>query len=103
MGDRTEEHERFLLSLHEDAQTLGHTRSAFLARKGDVLIWHADLAHGGATRLHRDRTRRSLVTHFTGAANEPFYRRTTQYREAEQDGCCFVSEHADIGGFAAGS
>lgn len=35
----------------------------FLARAGDVLIWHAQLAHGG-TKLVRGKTRKSVVTHF---------------------------------------
>jgi hypothetical protein len=36
----------------------------FMAKKGDVLIWHADLMHGGAPILDRTRTRKSLVAHF---------------------------------------
>lgn len=36
----------------------------FTARPGDVLIWHAQLLHGGTAILDRDKTRRSLVTHY---------------------------------------
>jgi hypothetical protein len=36
----------------------------FLARKGDVLLWHANLLHGGARRQNPSRTRRALVCHF---------------------------------------
>lgn len=35
----------------------------FLARKGDVLLWHADLAHGGMP-ISRSVTRASVVTHY---------------------------------------
>ena len=36
----------------------------FMAKKGDVLIWHADLMHGGAPIEDPTRTRKSLVAHF---------------------------------------
>jgi hypothetical protein len=35
-----------------------------VAKKGDVLIWHADLMHGGAPIEDPKRTRKSLVAHF---------------------------------------
>ncbi len=38
----------------------------FLARKGDVLIWHANLLHGGSPIADPELTRRSLVAHFYG-------------------------------------
>lgn len=37
----------------------------FLAKKGDVFIWAADLLHGGAPIEDRTRTRKSIVSHFT--------------------------------------
>jgi phytanoyl-CoA hydroxylase len=36
----------------------------FMAKKGDVLIWHGDLMHGGAKIEDTERTRKSLVAHF---------------------------------------
>jgi phytanoyl-CoA hydroxylase len=36
----------------------------FLAKKGDVLIWHADLMHGGVEIKDPSLTRKSLVAHF---------------------------------------
>jgi phytanoyl-CoA hydroxylase len=44
---------------------LGYKTEHFLAKKGDVLIWAADLLHGGAPIQDRSRTRKSLVAHFT--------------------------------------
>ncbi len=41
----------------------GMPASTFLAKRGDVLIWHADLAHGGLP-ISPDTTRRSVVTHY---------------------------------------
>jgi phytanoyl-CoA hydroxylase len=42
----------------------GYTTERFEAKKGDVLIWHADLLHGGAKIEDPSRTRKSLVAHF---------------------------------------
>lgn len=36
----------------------------FEARKGDVLIWHANLLHGGSTRKDLRLTRKALVAHY---------------------------------------
>jgi ectoine hydroxylase-related dioxygenase (phytanoyl-CoA dioxygenase family) len=36
----------------------------FMARKGDVLIWAADLMHGGAPIENPELTRKSLVSHY---------------------------------------
>jgi len=37
---------------------------AFHAKPGDVLIWHANLLHGGSPILKPDSTRRSMVAHY---------------------------------------
>jgi ectoine hydroxylase-related dioxygenase (phytanoyl-CoA dioxygenase family) len=42
----------------------GLKTETFMAKKGDVLIWHADLMHGGAPIQDMTRTRKSLVAHF---------------------------------------
>jgi hypothetical protein len=36
----------------------------FHARKGDVLIWHANLIHGGSARRNLQLSRKALVCHF---------------------------------------
>lgn len=36
----------------------------FLAKKGDALIWSANLLHGGSPQLNFDKTRWSQVTHY---------------------------------------
>ncbi len=90
------EHDRFLASLHTDARQYNHARASFLARKGDVLIWHADLAHGGSRVTQPERTRRSLVTHFCPASTSPFFHRQQKLREMETETCKFTSQHSDI-------
>lgn len=36
----------------------------FLAKKGDMLIWHANLFHGGDPHLNKQKTRKSMVLHY---------------------------------------
>ena len=90
------EHDNFLESLHVDAKSYDHVKGSFLAEKGDVLIWHADLAHGGAQIKRPDLTRRSMVHHFTKTENEPFYRRNSNCREGLSKHCVFVSQYHDV-------
>ena len=97
-------HPRFLETLHRDAATHGHRREAFLARAGDVLVWHADLAHGGSAvsgaagvpGASARPSRRSLVTHFTGASFQPFYRRAGAHAELATPSCVFVSQYGPV-------
>ena len=43
----------------------GTTKSiSVLARKGDVLFWHANLVHGGSPRANMQRSRRAVVCHY---------------------------------------
>lgn len=42
----------------------GLTATTFVAREGDVFIWHEQLYHGGGRIIDNTRTRRSLVTHY---------------------------------------
>ncbi|NWG45512.1 MAG: phytanoyl-CoA dioxygenase family protein [Alphaproteobacteria bacterium] len=58
----------------------------FLAKKGDVLIWHGDFVHAGGRILNRARTRKSLVTHYARVRTD----------EASADPS-YVKERADGG------
>jgi ectoine hydroxylase len=42
----------------------GLEREVFFARKGDVLIWHANLIHGGMPVKDHQMTRKSMVIHY---------------------------------------
>jgi hypothetical protein len=41
-----------------------YTRKEFLAKKGQVLLWHGMLIHGGAPVADPESTRRSMVVHY---------------------------------------
>jgi hypothetical protein len=48
----------------KDCADRGFATKKFEAKRGDILIWHADLLHGGAVIDDPSSTRKSLVTHF---------------------------------------
>jgi ectoine hydroxylase-related dioxygenase (phytanoyl-CoA dioxygenase family) len=62
-SDMKPQTEQYEMELPLRATAAGMPEQKFLARKGDVLIWHADLAHGGRP-ISMQNTRRSLVTHY---------------------------------------
>ena len=39
-------------------------KQVFTAKKGDVLIWHGNLIHGGEPMLNKELTRKSFVVHY---------------------------------------
>ena len=51
----------------------------FLAKRGDVLFWHSDLAHGGSP-ISTSRTRKSLVTHYCPREVAPLFFEQTPAR-----------------------
>ncbi len=63
-GDMAE-YGRILQRIHELSAERGLKTERFMAKKGDVLIWHGDLMHGGAKIDDPSLTRKSLVAHFT--------------------------------------
>lgn len=70
---RSGEVEEFHRHLADCAAQRGVEPTRFLAKKGDALIWSADLGHGGSPYTDDRRTRRSLVTHYCPANTYPMY------------------------------
>lgn len=48
----------------ERIQEMGLQKTVFNAQKGDLLIWHANLFHGGEEHSDKQRTRKSMVFHY---------------------------------------
>lgn len=71
--DGNEQHEEWARSLNERAKAMGLPVEVFRPRKGDALIWAADLAHGGSPVTDRSLTRRSLVGHYCPNRIDPYY------------------------------
>ena len=61
---RVEEHERRAARQHLQDQISNREVVRFSAKKGQVLLWHSALVHGGSPVLDATRTRRSFVVHF---------------------------------------
>ena len=62
IGDKDyEEYEAFIQAKVAEQQL---PRQVFLARAGDVFIWHANLLHGGEPHLNKALTRQSMVFHY---------------------------------------
>ncbi|KQR94709.1 phytanoyl-CoA dioxygenase [Chryseobacterium sp. Leaf180] len=65
IGDKSyKAYEEFL---EKKVQELGLKKEIFRAKKGDLLIWHANILHGGEPHLDKLRTRKSLVYHYFDA------------------------------------
>ena len=54
---------------------MGLRAESFCPQKGDVFFWHACLAHMGTRTNDPERTRRSLVTHYSTTTGCPVDRR----------------------------
>ncbi|MFY0644696.1 MAG: phytanoyl-CoA dioxygenase family protein [Bacteroidia bacterium] len=50
--------------VHRQLEQHEWQKEVFYAKKGDVLIWHGNLLHGGMPHLNMNKTRRSLVIHY---------------------------------------
>ena len=94
--DGKERRQAVLDGLHERALARGLELARFLPRQGDVLIWSADLAHGGNPITDTALTRRSLVCHYCPADVRPYYfayRRRHRALHRDSSGALFASKH----------
>ncbi|MDP4826042.1 MAG: hypothetical protein NWR73_00025, partial [Flavobacteriales bacterium] len=48
-----------------------------LPKKGDILLWHANLLHGGSKLIDPSKTRKSMVCHYI-ASNAICYHENSQ-------------------------
>jgi ectoine hydroxylase-related dioxygenase (phytanoyl-CoA dioxygenase family) len=69
-----DEHD-FAAHIERECERMGLRRDVFLAHKGDVFFWHGALAHTGTGQTDPERTRRSLVTHYSSERGYPRDRR----------------------------
>ena len=74
---------------------MGLEEKTFLPSKGDVLIWSADLAHGGSRVSDTSLTRKSVVGHYCPNRVEPFYFRLQPERRTRRgyDSSFYASQH----------
>jgi ectoine hydroxylase-related dioxygenase (phytanoyl-CoA dioxygenase family) len=76
----------------ERAEQHGIPKAPFAARKGDVLVWHADLVHGG-NPVSRATTRKSIVTHYCPKHLSPLFSEHLRTRLWEYKGHRYTTSH----------
>ncbi|MCB0509273.1 MAG: phytanoyl-CoA dioxygenase family protein, partial [Bacteroidetes bacterium] len=62
IGDK--DYTQYELMMEQKIQEQGLQKEIFYAKKGDLLIWHANLFHGGEAHLDKTKTRKSMVFHY---------------------------------------
>jgi phytanoyl-CoA hydroxylase len=95
--DGQSEHLDYLAQLHTQAKSRNIDQKRLIAKKGDVLIWHADLAHGGS-KITKTLTRRSLVAHYVPFSVKAAYKDKIPdtYHELAFKNNIFTSRHYDL-------
>ncbi|HVY15444.1 MAG TPA: phytanoyl-CoA dioxygenase family protein [Rhodopila sp.] len=69
-----DDHAVYAKALEDACRKAGYEYQRFLAKKGDVLIWSADLVHlSHPRRLPEDTSRLSCVTHYHPETTYPFW------------------------------
>ncbi len=64
--------ERFVVpAIEAELQRVNAPVERFLAKKGDVLIWHGRLMHRGSRPRSPDLLRKALITHYSGEKHRP--------------------------------
>lgn len=63
--------------IEQKIKEFGLKKKIFTAKAGDLLIWHANLFHGGETHTNEHKTRKSVVFHYF-AKNHICYHEITQ-------------------------
>lgn len=89
----------YLAGLHERSRKMGLALERFRPKKGDVLVWSADLAHGGSPIEVDSLTRRSLVCHYCPADVRPNYFATRTDRRTVRvhaPGSTYASSHYEV-------
>lgn len=68
----------FEKKIAEEVKSSGIPKTIFHAKKGDVLIWHANLLHGGEEVTDKNSSRKSLVVHYFCQGDVLCYHEITQ-------------------------
>ena len=66
----------------------------FLAKKGDVLIWHANLIHGGSQRRNVQLSRRAVVCHYFVKGSFAYHDLAAAWSKQQYFGTCLLRDDA---------
>jgi phytanoyl-CoA hydroxylase len=84
--------ERHVVKLRQRAKQTGLDKKVLEAKKGDVLVWHADLVHGG-NPVSSNTTRKSFVTHYCPKRTSPLFSEHMSIDLYDHKGHIFTSQH----------
>lgn len=56
--------DNYFSTVEDECKKAGLKKQNFLAKKGDTLIWIPELPHGGAERVNKNASRKSIVFHY---------------------------------------
>ncbi|MCA8942440.1 MAG: LON peptidase substrate-binding domain-containing protein, partial [Planctomycetes bacterium] len=91
---------RTMESLIDRCEEHGCTKRDFIAKKGDVFLWAADLVHGSNPRTAPEHeTRMSCVTHYCPETTEPLYfwlRPELRHVQPYRDDAAFASSNYEL-------
>jgi hypothetical protein len=74
--------EEFLTPMFDDIITRGNLqKEQFIAKKGDVLIWHARLMHRGTVPNNPDLWREAVILHYSGVNHRPDMPQAVQHND----------------------
>lgn len=95
-GTRIEADEMPQFNHYMDTQLRKHKIKAkeFIAEPGDILIWHAQLLHGGKSIQNPEKTRKSLVCHFF--RKQEYWPAPWRVKRAEQGGHFYLRPHQSV-------
>lgn len=96
--DGHEKHAEWFNWILREGEARGLPTERFLARRGDILVWHADLAHGGSPILDASLSRKSLVGHYCPASATPYFMKIAPSRGARlsHDAIDYASWYYDL-------
>jgi phytanoyl-CoA hydroxylase len=96
--DGAGQHDEYATTLVPRAEAAGLQRQRLLIKRGDVLVWSGNLAHGGGEVTDENLSRRSLVGHYCPEWAVPRY--FDQFPERavlrQYGGGRFASTHYDV-------
>lgn len=82
--------DRHMAGIRRRCELAGFTEKRFRPKRGDVLIWHSDLVHGGSS-ISEAHTRRSIVTHYCPRRAVPLYMENRKLEIREHAGTAYYS------------
>jgi phytanoyl-CoA hydroxylase len=83
--DSTKSPLEFAEYLDQTSEKMNYPKETLLIKRGDVLIWHSALAHGGSMITNPEQTRKSFVCHYSTEKALPFHKNRWNVDPVKQD------------------